>query len=381
MLDAPRLGCFNVHASRLPRWRGAAPIQRAIMAGDTETAVMVMKMEEGLDTGPVGATAVVPIWPETSRPASCMMFSRAKALGSSCNALARLEAGRAQLHAAAARRRDLRRQDRQERSCASISRARREVHNLIRGLSPFPGAWFEATPEGGTPERIKVLRSSLAEGSGTPGTALDDTLTIACGEGAVRLVEVQRAGKKAMSAAEFLRGFPVPKGRALADRLADACSHVKHPVRSRTVNGSRRHSICSMKARVLSPSVQEQVTMRILTAIGAAAAVAGGAATMASAEDAYTTRIEPRATYGATITVEEGVRVFRPLPSERHVIVNPGVTVAAEPRLLRRQAADPWSRQRLWRRTSWRRSADNLSDLAATSRRHTRGLRDARVMI
>jgi methionyl-tRNA formyltransferase len=215
VLEAPRLGCFNVHASRLPRWRGAAPIQRAIMAGDIETAVMVMKMEEGLDTGPVGATALVPISPDVTAGELHDDLAREGA-GLIVKALARLEAGELSFtpqpiegvtYAAKIAKSEAR---------IDFTRPAAEVHNLIRGLSPFPGAWFEATPEGGAPERIKVIRSSLAQAAGTPGTALDDTLTIACGEGAVRLVEVQRAGRKAMSASEFLRGFPVPEGRALA---------------------------------------------------------------------------------------------------------------------------------------------------------------------
>lgn len=214
VLEAPRLGCFNVHASRLPRWRGAAPIQRAIMAGDTETAVMVMRMEEGLDTGPVGATALVPISPDVTAGELHDVLAREGA-GLIVRALERLEAGELSFtpqpeegvtYAAKIAKSEAR---------IDFTRPAVEVHNLIRGLSPFPGAWFEATPEAGTPERIKVIRSSLAQGSGAPGMALDDTLTIACGEGAVRLVEVQRAGKKAMSADEFLRGFPVPKGRPL----------------------------------------------------------------------------------------------------------------------------------------------------------------------
>lgn len=214
VLSAPRLGCLNVHASRLPRWRGAAPIERAIMAGDTETGVMVMKMDEELDTGPVGLTDNVRIDPDmTAGELHDELSHRAASL--IVEALARLEVEdltftpqpeEGVTYAAKISKSEAR---------IDFTRPASEVHNQIRGLSPFPGAWFEAAPEGGAPERIKVIRSSLGEGRGTPGTALDDALTIACGEGAVRLVEVQRAGKKAMSAGEFLRGFPVPKGRAL----------------------------------------------------------------------------------------------------------------------------------------------------------------------
>jgi methionyl-tRNA formyltransferase len=214
VLEAPRLGCFNVHASHLPRWRGAAPIQRAIMAGDTETAVMVMRMEQGLDTGPVGATANVPISADITAGELHDVLARAGA-DLIVDALARIEAGQLTFTPQPDEGVTYAAKIAKSESRIDFTRPAAEVHNLIRGLSPFPGAWFEAAPDGGAPERIKVIRSSLASGSGTPGTALDDTLTIACGEGAVRLVEVQRAGKKAMSAGEFLRGFPVPKGRAL----------------------------------------------------------------------------------------------------------------------------------------------------------------------
>lgn len=214
ILAAPRLGCFNVHASALPRWRGAAPIQRAIMAGDTETAVMVMRMEEGLDTGPVGMTKRVPIGPDmTAGELHDVLASRGADL--IVRALAALENGtfvpvpqpdEGVTYAAKI--------DKKEAEI-DFARPAAEVHNHIRGLSPFPGAWFEAAPPGGKPERIKVLRSTLGEGRGQPGEVLDDRLTIACGEGAVRLAEIQRAGKRAMTAEEFLRGFTLPRGTRL----------------------------------------------------------------------------------------------------------------------------------------------------------------------
>lgn len=214
ILAAPRLGCFNVHASALPRWRGAAPIQRAIMAGDTETAVMVMRMEEGLDTGPVGMTKRVPIGPDmTAGELHDVLASRGAEL--IVRALAALENGtfvpvpqpdEGVTYAAKI--------DKKEAEI-DFARPAAEVHNHIRGLSPFPGAWFEAAPPGGKPERIKVLRSTLGEGRGQPGEVLDDRLTIACGEGAVRLAEIQRAGKRAMTAEEFLRGFTLPRGTRL----------------------------------------------------------------------------------------------------------------------------------------------------------------------
>lgn len=214
ILAAPRLGCFNVHASALPRWRGAAPIQRAIMAGDTETAVMVMRMEEGLDTGPVGMTKRVPIAPDmTAGELHDVLASRGAEL--IVRALAALENGtfvpvpqpdEGVTYAAKI--------DKKEAEI-DFARPAAEVHNHIRGLSPFPGAWFEAAPPGGKPERIKVLRSTLGDGRGQPGEVLDDRLTIACGEGAVRLVEIQRAGKRAMTSEEFLRGFTLPRGTRL----------------------------------------------------------------------------------------------------------------------------------------------------------------------
>jgi methionyl-tRNA formyltransferase len=214
ILAAPRLGCFNVHASALPRWRGAAPIQRAIMAGDTETAVMVMRMEEGLDTGPVGLTKRVPIDRDMTagelhdilarRGADLIVAALAELEGGTFKAVPQPTEG--VTYAAKI--------DKKETEI-DFARPAAEIHNHIRGLSPFPGAWFEAAPPGGRPERIKVLRTTLGEGSGEPGEVLDDTLTIACGEGAVRLLEVQRAGKRAMTAEEFLRGFTMPRGTRL----------------------------------------------------------------------------------------------------------------------------------------------------------------------
>ncbi|MCU0953420.1 MAG: methionyl-tRNA formyltransferase [Hyphomicrobium sp.] len=211
VLDAPRHGCFNVHASALPRWRGAAPIHRAIMAGDAETAVMVMKMEEGLDTGPICATTRVPIGPlVTTGELHDILAAEGAAL--IVDAMDKLEAG--QLPAVPQRAEGVAyaaKIDKKE-SRIDFSRPANEVHNHIRGLSPFPGAWFEATGPEGTLERIKVLRSEPAAGSGPAGSVLDDALTIACGAGAVRLIEVQRAGRKPMPAAEFLRGFPLAVG-------------------------------------------------------------------------------------------------------------------------------------------------------------------------
>jgi methionyl-tRNA formyltransferase len=213
VLAAPRLGCFNLHASALPRWRGAAPIQRAIMAGDAETAVMVMRMEEGLDTGPVCLAEPVAIGPEVTagglhdelarRGASLMV----RALGSLERGLLECtpQPGEGATYAVKIDKAEAR---------IDFTRPAREVHNLIRGLSPLPGAWFEATAAGKV-ERVKVLRADLADGSGGPGEVLDDALTVACGSGAVRLLELQRGGKKPMGAAEFLRGFPLGRGAVL----------------------------------------------------------------------------------------------------------------------------------------------------------------------
>jgi len=213
ILEAPAYGCLNLHASALPRWRGAAPIQRAIMAGDTETAVMVMRMDEGLDTGPICLAERVPIGSNTTAGelhdelarvgASLMVRALAALERGSLDATPQPDTGvtyAAKIDKAEAR--------------IDFSRPAAQVHNLIRGLSPYPGAWFEAGPAGRR-ERIKVLRSELVEGSGAPGTILDDKLTVACGEGAVRLVLLQRAGRKPMPADEFLRGFELAPGTQL----------------------------------------------------------------------------------------------------------------------------------------------------------------------
>jgi methionyl-tRNA formyltransferase len=213
ILEAPRYGCLNLHASRLPRWRGAAPIQRAIMAGDTETAVMVMQMDEGLDTGPILLAERVPIGPNTT---AGELHDELARVGASLmvRALAALERG--SLDATPQSEEGVTYAAKIDKAEARIdfTRPAREVHDLIRGLSPLPGAWFEAGPEGRR-ERIKVLRSELADGDGPPGTVLDDRLTVACGEGAVRLTLLQRAGRKPMSAEEFLRGFDLPAGTKL----------------------------------------------------------------------------------------------------------------------------------------------------------------------
>jgi methionyl-tRNA formyltransferase len=209
ILDAPRLGCFNIHASLLPRWRGAAPINRAIMAGDAESGVTIMKMDEDLDTGPMAMAESVAI--RSDMTAGDLHDPLARC-GSDLmvRALAALERGTLPLtpqpaagitHAAKISKNETR---------IDWGKPWQEVHNHIRGLSPFPGAWFEI---GGA--RIKALRSTKGEGSGKPGIVLDDSLTIACGDGAVRLTQVQGEGRKAMNADEFLRGTSVKAGTQL----------------------------------------------------------------------------------------------------------------------------------------------------------------------
>jgi methionyl-tRNA formyltransferase len=211
ILDVFPLGCFNLHASLLPRWRGAAPIHRAIMAGDHESGVMAMKMEEGLDTGPIAMAERVPIGSGmTTGELHDMLAPRGAKL--MLVALSALERGTLQLTP---------QPDDGATYAAKIDKGETridwnkpwsKVHNHCRGLSPFPGAWFELPGAG----RIKVLRTTKGDGKGAPGTVLDDKLTIACGDGAVRLVELQRAGKQPMQADEFLRGTPVARGTVLS---------------------------------------------------------------------------------------------------------------------------------------------------------------------
>ncbi len=212
ILDAPAKGCLNLHGSLLPRWRGAAPIQRAIMAGDSETGVMVMRMEEGLDTGPVGMTARIPIAPDMT---AGELHDQLSPLGAELmvRALSALADGKLTFTPQAEEGVTYAHKIDKAEARIDWAKPAYEVHNIIRGLSPFPGAFFEADFGKGI-ERVKVLRSTLAEGHGTPGTALDDALTIACGEGAVRLIEVQRSGKAPMLAEDFLRGTKVSAGTA-----------------------------------------------------------------------------------------------------------------------------------------------------------------------
>ncbi|NWJ24677.1 methionyl-tRNA formyltransferase [Rhizobium sp. RM] len=213
ILSGTRLGCYNGHASLLPRWRGAAPIQRAIMAGDAETGMMVMQMEKGLDTGPVALTAKVAIGENTTAGElhDSLMLAGARLMA---QAMEKLEANELPLTPQAedgvlyASKID------KGETRIDFSRPSEDVHNHIRGLSPFPGAWFEMQI-GGKAERVKVLASEQASGMGEAGSALDDALTVACGSGAVRLVRLQKAGGKPMSASDFLRGTPVSAGTRL----------------------------------------------------------------------------------------------------------------------------------------------------------------------
>ncbi len=214
ILEGTRLGCYNGHASLLPRWRGAAPIQRAIMAGDEKTGMIVMKMEKGLDTGPMALTKEVEI---TQAMTAGELHDKLMLVGARAmvEAMEKLEADdlpltpqpeEGVLYAAKIDKGETR---------IDFSRSARDVHNHIRGLSPFPGAWFEAEING-KPERIKVLSSAIGEGSGAAGRLLDDVLTVACGEGAVRLTRLQKAGGKPLDASDFLRGTALPKGTVLS---------------------------------------------------------------------------------------------------------------------------------------------------------------------
>ncbi|HWV55636.1 methionyl-tRNA formyltransferase [Pseudorhodoplanes sp.] len=213
VLEAVPLGCFNLHASLLPRWRGAAPINRAVMAGDAESGVTVMKMDEGLDTGGMAMMERIAIGPDMT---AGELHDRLAAIGGDLmhRALGALERGSLQVvpqpEAGVTYAEKL---DKNE-TRIDWSRPAAEVHNHIRGLSPFPGAWFEMPGDKG-PVRVKVLRSTLASGTGAPGTVLDDNLTIACGDGALRILDLQRAGKQPMKAVEFLRGTPLARGTAL----------------------------------------------------------------------------------------------------------------------------------------------------------------------
>jgi methionyl-tRNA formyltransferase len=213
ILDAPPLGCFNLHASLLPRWRGAAPINRAIMADDAETGVMVMKMDAGLDTGDVAMAEQIAI---TDAMTAADLHDTLARLGGDLmvRAIGALERGKLQLTKQSEDGVTYAAKIDKAESRIDWNRPARAVLRHIHGLSPFPGAWSEIAGEGEA-ARIKILRCELAGGSGPPGDVLDDHLTIACGEGAIRIIELQRAGKAPMKAAEFLRGTPLKAGARL----------------------------------------------------------------------------------------------------------------------------------------------------------------------
>ncbi len=210
ILEIFPLGCFNLHASLLPRWRGAAPIHRAIMTGDQETGVMVMKMDEGLDTGAIAMAERVPIGADATTGELHDELARHGA-DLMLRALAALEKGQLQLTPQPAEGATYAAKIDKGETRVDWTRPWKQVHDHCRGLSPFPGAWCELAGAG----RVKILRTTKGEGSGPPGRVLDDKLTIACGSGAVRLVQLQRAGKQPMGADEFLRGTPVAPATVL----------------------------------------------------------------------------------------------------------------------------------------------------------------------
>ncbi|KZY47935.1 methionyl-tRNA formyltransferase [Roseovarius sp. HI0049] len=207
VLDMPKHGCLNIHASLLPRWRGAAPIHRAIMAGDAETGVCIMQMEAGLDTGPVLLRQATPIKAEDT---TGTLHDRLSAMGAALivEALARL----GDLVPEAQPEDGVSYAEKIDKAEARVdwTRPAAEVDGKIRGLSPFPGAWFEHDGQ-----RIKLLASRVVEGTGAPGEVLDEALSVACGEGAVQVLRLQRAGRGPQDAGEFLRGTKLPAGTRL----------------------------------------------------------------------------------------------------------------------------------------------------------------------
>lgn len=211
ILKAPRCGCLNLHASLLPRWRGAAPIQRAIMAGDTETGIMVMRMEEGLDTGPVCLAERVPIGPDDNAGS---LHDRLSERGAHLMAQALGLRERESLRCEPQNESGVTYAAKIKKSEARIdwNRPAEEIFNQIRSLSPAPGAWCEI-PVGGKPERVKILKAATADGSGNAGLVLGlDPLVVACGENALRIIQVQRAGRGPAKAEEFLRGARISAG-------------------------------------------------------------------------------------------------------------------------------------------------------------------------
>lgn len=216
ILEAPRLGAWNGHASLLPRWRGAAPIQRAIMAGDTETGVMIMQMDEGLDTGAVALTETVDITkPMTTGELHDKLAEVTARL--MVEAMARLEKGELPVTAQSNDGVTYAAKIAKTETRVDFSRPAQQVHDHVRGLAPSPGAWFELA-SGDRAERVKLLTTEVADignRAAAPGTVLDGELTIACGEGAVRLLSLQKAGGKPLAAGDFIRGNAVPEGTVI----------------------------------------------------------------------------------------------------------------------------------------------------------------------
>ncbi|WP_434711940.1 methionyl-tRNA formyltransferase [Rhizobium sp. YTUHZ045] len=214
VLNGTREGCYNGHASLLPRWRGAAPIQRAIMAGDDKTGMMVMKMDKGLDTGAVALTREVEIGPNMT---AGELHDRLMQVGAKAMAEAMVKLEMNDLPLTPQREEGVLYAAKIDKAETRIDFARnaRDVHNHIRGLAPFPGAWFELEI-GGRPERVKVLGSELSDGQGAAGELLTDDLVVACASGAVRLTRLQKSGGKPLAAADFLRGTPLGAGTRLS---------------------------------------------------------------------------------------------------------------------------------------------------------------------
>ena len=210
ILEGVPFGCFNLHASLLPHWRGAAPINRAVMAGDAQSGVMVMQMDEGLDTGPIALSERVAISPDMT---AGELHDALAPIGADLmgRALGALERGALTLTPQPTNGVTYAAKIANEETRIDWHKPWKAVHDHIRGLSPFPGAWCEL-PDGA---RARILRTTKGEGAGAPGAVLDDKLTIACAEGAVRILELQRAGKQVMKTADFLRGSPIAAGAVL----------------------------------------------------------------------------------------------------------------------------------------------------------------------
>ncbi|HSR76847.1 MAG TPA: methionyl-tRNA formyltransferase [Xanthobacteraceae bacterium] len=207
ILEGVPFGCFNLHASLLPHWRGAAPINRAVMAGDAQSGVMVMQMDEGLDTGPIALSERVAIGPDMT---AGELHDALAPIGADLmgRALGALERGALTLTPQPTNGVTYAAKIANEETRIDWQKPWKAVHDHIRGLSPFPGAWCEL-PDGA---RARILRTTKGDGAGTPGTVLDDKLIVACGEGAVRILELQRAGRQVMKAGDFLRGAPIARG-------------------------------------------------------------------------------------------------------------------------------------------------------------------------